>query len=310
MSNTKNIATLSLLQLLSEGKLDASRGQFYDNQCFVVTEPLKGEMEEGARLFRYPTRLDCFAILLCRKGKFTVTCNLQQMTILPDTVLYAQPGIIVQVTDFHECQTSVVLFSETFLHKINLSLQNLLPHIGTLNQLYTLQLGPKAFDYLWRQVGMVAESISLPQKLSYYHEVVRNSIRALGYSVISRLIQDLEKQNVNRGYTIHNHEEELFRRFIQLVGKYYRTERRINFYAEQMHLTPKYLSAVIRHASGHSPTEWITRSVLLEAKNLLHYSNMSVQEVTFALHFPNQSFFGRWFKTQTGLSPKAYRESK
>lgn len=310
MSNTTNIATLSLLQLLSEGKLDASRGQFYDDQCFVATDSQKEDMEEGKRLFRYPTRLDCFAILLCRKGEFTVTCNLQQTTILPGTVVYAQPGIIVQVTDFHECQTSVVLFSETFLHQINLSLQNLLPHIGTLNQLYTLQLRPKAFDYLWRQVGMVAESISLPQKLSYYHEVVRNSIRALGYSVISRLIQDLEKQNESRGYTIHNHEEEMFRRFIQLVGRHYRTERRISFYAERMNLTPKYLSSVIRHASGHSPTEWITRSVLLEAKNLLHYSNMSVQEISFALHFPNQSFFGRWFKGQTGLSPKAYRENK
>lgn len=309
MENTDNITTLSLLQLLSEGKLDPGRGQFYDNQCFVMIDPQRDEIEEGKTMFRYPTRLDCFAILLCQEGEFTITCNLQQVTIGPRCVFLAQPGAIVQVTEIHDCHTSVILFSEQFMREINLSLQNLLPHIGTLSQPRALQLPPDAFSFLWRQAGTVAESISQPPTLSYYHETVRNTVRALGYTIISHLIRHLEKQDEGHGHAVHNHEEELFRRFAQLVGQHFRTERRITFYAEQMHLTPKYLSSVIRRASGHGPAEWITHNVLLEAKNLLRYSNMSIQEISYALHFPNQSFFGRWFKAQTGLSPKAYRDT-
>ncbi|MBQ7570852.1 MAG: AraC family transcriptional regulator [Bacteroidaceae bacterium] len=310
MNQNENIYTLSLLRLLSEGKLDPGRGKFYDNQCFVMVKPKIDEVEEGKAMFLYPTRLDCFVILLCDQGQFTLTCNLQQITIQAGTVFYAQPGAILQVTDIRDCRTSVLLFGEQFMRQINLSIQSLLPHIGAMDQLYTLQPEPETFRYMWRQIELVAESISQPTTLAYYHETVRNTFRAFGYTFISHLVRYLEQQSEGHGRSVHNHEEDLFRRFISLVGQHYRTERRISFYAEQMHLTPKYLSTVIRRASGHGPAEWITHNVLLEAKNLLHYSTMSVQEISYALHFPNQSFFGRWFKAQAGLSPKAYRDSK
>ena len=310
MNNTQNIATLSLLQLLSEGKLSIGHGEFYENQCYVIINPQKHQTEEGENMFRFPTRLDCFVILLCAEGEFTLTCNLQKMTVGPGTVFFAQSGSIIQAADRQQGEVSVILFNEEALRKINLSLQNLLPHIGTLHQLYTLQLPATAFSYLWRQAAMVAESISQPATLAYYHDTVRNSIRAMAYTFISYLIRHLEMQDEGHGRTVHNHEEDLFRRFIHLVGQDFRHERRISFYAGQMHLTPKYLSAVIKRASGHSPAEWITHNVLIEAKNLLRYSDMSVQEVANSLHFPNQSFFGRWFKAQTGSSPKAYRQGK
>lgn len=310
MNQNENIYTLSLLRLLSEGKLDPGRGKFYDNQCFVMVKPRIDEVEEGKTMFRYPTRLDCFVVLLCDQGEFAITCNLRQITIHAGTIFYAQPGSILQVTDIHDCRTCVVLFSEEFLRQINLSMQGLLPHIGAMDQLNTVHPEAEAFSYMWRQIEMLADSISQPTTLVYYHETVRNTFRSFGYAFISQLVLYLEQLNKRQGHVVHNHEEELFRRFIVLVGQNFRTERRIGFYAEQMHLTPKYLSAVIRRASGHGPAEWITNNVLIEAKNLLRYSTMSVQEVAYALHFPNQSFFGRWFKAQTSLSPKSYRTSK
>jgi len=77
--------------------------------------------------------------------------------------------------------------------------------------------------------------------------------------------------------------------------------------ARQLCITPKYLTTLIKRISGKSVSEWIDSYVILEAKTLLKYSNMSVQEIAYYLNFPNQSFFGSYFKRNTGMSPSQYK---
>ena len=76
--------------------------------------------------------------------------------------------------------------------------------------------------------------------------------------------------------------------------------------AERLHITPKYLSSVIKEVSGKS-AEWIDQYVILEAKALLRYSGLSIQEIAYELNFSTQSFFGKYFKHHTGISPSAYK---
>lgn len=94
------------------------------------------------------------------------------------------------------------------------------------------------------------------------------------------------------------------------LTKHYMQERSVGFYAGQLHLTPKYLTTIIRKTSGRTAAEWIDDYVVLEAKNLLKYSTMSIQEIAYCLNFPNQSFFGKYFRNHTGMPPSAYRMSK
>lgn len=310
MEKSDKIYTLSLLQMLSEGKLDPGRGKFYNDQCYVLTAVDGIEVNAGKSMFRTPTRLDCFVFVINAEGKLVINCNMQQITIEPRTAFVAPPGTITQVIEVEGSKTSVIMCSEKFMREMNLSLQNLLPHISSLHGMGTLQLTEEQYAYLQHHIETLAESIAQPTTLSYYHEIVHNSIRAMAYSFISLLILYVETKEKEGPTQIHSHEEELFRRFLQLVSQHFRTERRISFYAEQMHLTPKYMSSIIRHATGHSPAEWITQNVMLEAKNLLRYTNMSIQQISYELHFPNQSFFGRWFKSKAGLSPKDYRNSR
>ena len=86
--------------------------------------------------------------------------------------------------------------------------------------------------------------------------------------------------------------------------------RSVGFYAGQLNLTPKYLTTIIRKTSGRTAVQWIDDYVVLEAKNLLKYSTMSIQEISYYLNFPNQSFFGKYFKNHTGMTPTAYRLGK
>ena len=81
----------------------------------------------------------------------------------------------------------------------------------------------------------------------------------------------------------------------------------MGFYARQLCITPKYLTTLIKRISGLSVSEWIDNYVILEAKTLLKYSTMSIQEIAYYLNFPNQSFFGSYFKRNTGMSPSQYK---
>ena len=96
--------------------------------------------------------------------------------------------------------------------------------------------------------------------------------------------------------------------FLKLVRDYHTKERNLSFYADKLYLTPKYLSKLVKSVSGKSAHEWIDSFVILEAKNLLKYSDLSIKNIVYELNFPNQTTFYRFFKNKTGLTPSEYRK--
>jgi AraC-like DNA-binding protein len=97
---------------------------------------------------------------------------------------------------------------------------------------------------------------------------------------------------------------------MELVQEHYRKERLIGFYADKLCITPKYLSKLVKETTGRSAGDWIERHVTLEARAMLQSSDMTIQQIATSLNFPNQSFFGKYFKRATGISPKQYRNNK
>ncbi|WP_288736647.1 helix-turn-helix domain-containing protein, partial [uncultured Parabacteroides sp.] len=96
--------------------------------------------------------------------------------------------------------------------------------------------------------------------------------------------------------------------FMQTVLENYKQERSVAFYADKLCVTAKYLSLISKEVSGQPAGNWIDEYVILEAKTLLKSSQMSIQEIADSLNFANQSFFGKYFKHHTGISPKEYRK--
>lgn len=101
----------------------------------------------------------------------------------------------------------------------------------------------------------------------------------------------------------------LTEKFLDLVKSNFKDQRGVEFYADKLCLTPKYLSKVVKQKSGKSASEWINDFVILEAKALLRSTNMTVQQIGDELNFPSQSFFGKYFKRRFGVSPKGYRNN-
>ena len=101
--------------------------------------------------------------------------------------------------------------------------------------------------------------------------------------------------------------QEVMAKFILAVSENFRTERQVSFYAEKICITPKHLSAVVKDLTGKTASDWIERYVILEAKMLLRTTDLTIQEISNKLNFTNQSFFGKYFKHQTGYSPSESR---
>lgn len=103
-------------------------------------------------------------------------------------------------------------------------------------------------------------------------------------------------------------QEEVFRCFIALVSEHNRSERTIGFYAGKLCLTPHYLSTLIRETSGQTVMQWINQAIVLEAKVLLRHSDLLVFQIADELNFPTPSFFSKFFKRMTGMTPVEYQK--
>ena len=103
----------------------------------------------------------------------------------------------------------------------------------------------------------------------------------------------------------------VFHAFYDLLISNYYCQHKIEWYAEQLCLTPKYLSTIIRRITGKSAAKWIDEVLVLHAKRLLYTRrDLTVQQVAYELGFKENATFCRFFKDQTGLRPSEYRKGK
>lgn len=140
--------------------------------------------------------------------------------------------------------------------------------------------------------------------LPYKSETVKALCEVMFYEVLGLYTARMAKRTAHP-----SRREELMTKFINLVEKNYMRERTVIFYARSLCLSPKHLSSVVKEISGRTAGDWIDSQVILKAKMLLRNTGYTIQEISTALNFSNQSFFGKYFKQKTGMSPRAFRSS-
>ncbi|NDV96070.1 AraC family transcriptional regulator [Dysgonomonas sp. 521] len=130
-------------------------------------------------------------------------------------------------------------------------------------------------------------------------------------SVLRLFYLDLYNSFKNSILSIHStpdsRKEKLAYRFFLLILKHYKENREITYYADQLSITSKYLSKVIKEVSARSAKDWVVEYTLLEIKSLLDNTALNIQEIALDTHFSNQASLGRFFKKHTGMSPSQYR---
>lgn len=259
-------------------------------------------------VIKYPVRINAFVLVVCSNGLLDITYNLTHFTLSANSLFLYQPGAILRLNALEPSRLNVMVFTREFVDSLGVKFDNIPLQYKIVRERNTFALSEKACCDLRLSLDLAGKSIMLDSSKSYYDEMVRTSFKAFFYRALYE-INDIYGDESACELPL-SQENSHFDRFMRLLEANYKEQHNIKFYSGKMGLTPKYLSLMIKKVSGKLATEWIDDYVVLEAKNLIKYSSMSIQEIAYALNFPNQSFFGKYFKRHTGLSPKAYRQQQ
>ena len=274
----------------------------------IMGECIAANSASEMEIFRFPSRLNALIIGVVTEGETSLTSNLQEFRLKKDSLFIFSPKHILQVQSNNRFKAHLIVIAPDFLKRINIDTKRMMPLFLQFGSLPCMELTHAESQSLRSFISMVEQELK-GSETDFSSEIIGGLIAATIYKVGDILTHYLtEHPEVDS--PIHNRAEEYFRQFTELLGEHYKHERSVGFYARQLCITPKYLTTLIKRISGKSVSEWIDNYVILEAKTLLKYSNMSVQEIAYYLNFPNQSFFGSYFKRNAGMSPAQYKAKK
>lgn len=256
-----------------------------------------------------PMRIDGMTILLCRHGSLHVQINLCDYDIKAGDLLVISPDTLTRTSkiDYANTDAYIIFVSTRFLHDINIDLKTINIRSLVEHHAPVINLTDGEVDLLVRYYTLLEHTALVNEPNIFTHSIARSLMSAIIYELMqlnfSRLsaAKDTNDSLSRQNQYVHN--------FLSLLHIHYNRERSVAYYAEKLCISPKYLTVLVKEATGRSASAWINSFVLIEAKNLLRYSGKNVQQVAYALNFASQSAFGKFFKHLTGMSPSEYLKS-
>ena len=243
----------------------------------------------------FPFRLTFTAAIICIEGELKVCINQRRLTLTRGDVVVIQDGSII----------------ESLAYPINLT---------TISMAFPSTDEEWLFSRLAEKLGTWLEHRSIPLALHLDEHLLQRYLNL--YNQIEALYNDTcdaLRDEIVRGFlsvsvaSFLSHPQiradEVFLHFLDDLQLYATRERTVQFYSDKQCISAKHFSKLIRQASGKLPMEHIRQRVIIEAKTLLRTTDMNIREISDALHFPTDSFFCRYFKHDTGLSPSDYRKN-
>lgn len=250
-----------------------------------------------------PTRMNFILMALCKKGRAQYSIDTREQTVKPGDLLFISERHIVDnymaSPDF-ECLC--IMVSTEFYHGFVQNVKNVSSLLIFSMNNPVVTLTPREIQVYSNYYHTIREKMSDHQH-HYRTDLVKSLLLAMFYDM-SNVIWRVEQ----RGTKSQTRADAIFAQFIRLLEENFRQERRVGWYAEQLFITPKYLSEVVKQVSKRTPNEWIDNYVMLEVRVLLKNTTKSIKEITEELNFPNQSFLGKYFKERMGVSPSEYRK--
>ena len=255
-----------------------------------------------------PRRMNCIIIGVCTDGEGGYTLNENKYSIKPgDALILTEGQIVNEIWMSENRQGHAMLISRSFIDEIFKELHDMSSLFLLAREHPIFPLNNTEICKLKEYVKIIKERLVFGD-YNYRKEVVRLLLVAMIYDIGTAIMRVMEKEGkepVNSSKA-----KRCFVQFIQLVEQNFRKERRVSWYANQMGLTPKYLSEIISSTSKRTPNDWIDKYVTTEIRNQLSNTNKKISEIAEDLNFPSQSFLGKYFRENVGMSPSEYRKKK
>ncbi len=253
------------------------------------------------------SQINTCLIILCTKGKCSILINLKKHELCNGSILYTHMPVSL-TKDMLSNDFEGFIISYNHLASGNAEIfKYILPYIFVMYENPIIEIEHQRYKWLKSFLDIVLKR----QKLAINAIDLEASNRALMITLIVEIrnfYKELSNKNscaVNN--TRYNRSMQLTKDFCNLLSQNFIKHRDIGFYAEQMCISSKHLSSSVKAATGQKITEIVANIVIMEAKMQLLSTNKTVQEIAFNLNFPNASFFGKFFKKNTGMSPNSFR---
>lgn len=269
----------------------------YDKR--VLNDALLLNFDEFWETSERPYFAESTTILFLTKGTITVSINsTEHEVVAPAMVVYLDGSIVRHVKASEDAMLDAMMLSKPFSDEV-LSDAN-------LGSQFRSRLSSTPVFPLDGQENVIAAFNLIPnavvaQDSPYKIETIKHLVLTIlyGFAMDGQQLLDRKKSRAER----------ISDEFFALVKKHYRYSRDVTYYADLLCITPKYLSQSVKDVTGRPALNCIDDFVCAEAKTLLRTTSMSIDQVSDALSFPNQSLFGKYFKRITGMSPRMYRNS-
>lgn len=288
--------TLTQLKELIEHNDDSLANNYISRNLAVVRNVQAFIMRE--QFSDTPTLLPEMRILVIKQGWSHVTLNMIEHRFEQGDLIYLGPNGIIQ---FHDASPDVLA--------IGISMSNEVTQLAFGNSI------PQAFDghlrdfHLQLQQDEVDYFDQLHDLLNRYFREEGNSSQVTLHLVGALLwfVNNLWCRQEQSHRASQTRDQQMFTDFIQLVAQHAPEHHTIEFYASRLCLTPRYLSTIVKQVSGKSAKQWIDDALVTRIKIDLLHTDKPVSTIGDDMNFPNPSFFAKFFKRMTGMTPREYQ---
>ena len=272
------------------------------------------EWQEGPQVLTYG------AILICRKGKARLQVNYKDWQLYEGAVITLFPNDVVELkvegdckspeTENGDCkspqtansfQVEMLKYNPSLLREASLQLEQTV--YSSLREDRCRQDTPVVTNIINGMFGLLKVYFD-QSECTCISQLVLCQLKAffIGFHEYLQRNPQYRPDEV-KSYRVR----ELFNRFMMLLEKDYKISRDVNYYAEKMNISSKYLTNIVNQVTGHTPKTIIDQYVILQLKLHLKRSTQSIKEMAWEFHFADVSFFCRYFKKHTGLTPQQIR---
>lgn len=267
-----------------------------DGEQFVISDP-----DWSVARLNYPVRFAFGIMLLCRKGTAQLSINLQEYRLEHGTQVLVIPGttaMLLSVSD--DFQASCFAFSSQMFDEASYRLD--LPFFRFIGDHPVSLHGAETFEPVALWFEMMGHTYEDRENM-FRNTIVRNRLQ----NMFMEYYDKIQRKKLHDMARVPDRQTDLCRRFFNLVGENCRQEHRVEWYADRLCVTTRYLSAITRESVHMTPKEVIDRMLMLEIRILLETSGKTVQEIADATGFRDQAYLSRYFRRQTGRTISQYR---
>ena len=242
------------------------------------------------------------ALLVCRSGEADLHIDFRTLHLMEGGVLMLFPSDVIHLGEASETfSVEMLLYDRAMLREASLQLEHTV--YEDLRQDRCRGRNPVVKDIVEGMFTLLRIYFG-QEECHCKDQLVLYELKAFFLGYYDYLRRHKETPLTEVGTRRVN---ELFNRFMELLESDYKESQSVSHYAEKLHISAKYLTQVVRSVNGLTPKAMIDHFVTMQIKLQLRSSRKSVKELAWEYHFSDASFFGRYFRQRTGMTPQEFR---